>query len=94
MCNGFGHSLKECPSYKHVKQAVRKCKVLKGGWKAIYSHLYDLGKLEHATTIIHQATQASYGGSTKGSIFDLTIRGMTLAERNMLRISLAAVGDP
>ena len=88
LCNGFGHSLKECPSYKHVKQAVRKCKILKGGWKAIYSHLYELGKLTEVSTIQHQATQASYGGSTKGRIFDLTIRAMTDEERSMLRILL------
>ena len=88
MCSGFGHALKECPSYKHVRQAVRKCKVLKGGWKAIYSHLYELGKLANAYTITHQATQESYGGSTKGSICNLTIQGMTNNERSMLRLCL------
>ena len=88
LCTGFGHPLKDCPSYKQVKQAVRRCKILKGGWKAIYSHLYDLGKLDQAGTIQHQATQASYGGSTKGRIYELTIGAMTDGERSMLRIIL------
>ena len=73
LCCGFGHALKECPTYKFVKQAVRRCKVLKGGWKAIYSHLYELGKLEHEYTIEHNATLECYAGSTKGQIWGLMV---------------------
>ena len=88
MCNGFGHSLKECPTYKSVRQAVRKCKVLKGGWKAIYNHLYGLGKLDDPYTITHQATPASYAGSTKGRIWELMVQAMTEGEKTMLRTFL------
>ena len=88
LCVGFGHSLKECPTYKYVKQAVRRCKVLKGGWKAIYQHLYELGKLDNRYTIEHPATVASYAGSTKGQIWDLMVSSLTENEKTVLRISL------
>ena len=91
LCTGFGHCLKECPTYKMVKKAVRNSKVLKGGWKFIYSNLYTMGMLTNAATIIFPATPNCHAGSTKGAILSALITAMSAEEQAIVRTAVGAI---
>ena len=88
LCTGFGHCLKECPTYKMVKKAVRNSKVLKGGWKHIYSALYTMGALTNAQTLIFPATPNCHAGSTKGVILAALVSSMSINEQTIIRTAL------